>query len=240
METVKGVEQPMVCRNVVFLLLFVFHLLLVSAAGKLYGPTVIREWREEDSGNMVVLPDVDDDDDEEQGITLLYTNFVLLAAASGVCGILLSHIFLWILAVRAQQFIPVALYLTIAGSFLWGTAGVGVSPHTAVPVTGFLAFALAIGYAFIVWDRIPFAASNVVTAVAGIPWGLVGLAVVWQGVAWGATVYYTIVVCGVVDQEWEPEVVPWVYGALACSMLWTMQVMQGIVQATTAGVIGGM
>lgn len=254
MDEVKGVEQPMVCRNVVFLLLFVFHLLLVmAAAGRLYG-----------DASTTITPSSSLDDDATTTTTtapttlsslFYYTNstpphpnFLTLTLASGGVSALLSYLCVVYWAVAPRQGLAVMLYSTIAASFFWGTIGVGLYSHTAVPITGFIALALAIAYAFIVWDRLPLAAATVQTgcvAARSNHGSLLSIALGAQLVAWVGGVWYMVLVWSVVKDVWgsapaiAPDMVPWVFGALGFSMYWTFQVLQGVLQAITAGVVGG-
>jgi Plasma-membrane choline transporter len=108
---------------------------------------------------------------------------------------------LLIVSICSQYIIQTALFLTISMSFLWGTIGIGISPHSAVPITGMIGFALSIAYAFIVWDRIPLSAANLRTGITGLRhfWSICCVAICVQWMAWAYVVYFLFVVCGVYD-----------------------------------------
>lgn len=232
---IHGAEQPLTCRNVVFLLLFVFHLILVVYAGQHYFRKAVHE-----EGNETTVIDI------------LYDNLIKIASYSGMFAVLLSMMLLLIVSF-ASKFIQTALFLTISMSFLWGTIGIGISPHSAVPITGMIGFALSIAYAFIVWDRIPLSAANLQTGISALRhfWSICCIAIFVQWMAWAYVVYYSVVVCGVYDwiqEKWAvkhddfegPQDGPdsWkelemtttmergIYVLLAISFYWTLQVLQ--------------
>jgi len=91
-----------------------------------------------------------------------------------------------------------------------------------------------VSYTFIVWDRIPFAAANLLTALSGIrafP-GTLLVAFGFQAVALAWSVYYAIVVCGIYDAIQEggkldlsQAMAYFVYFMLGLSYYWTFQVL---------------
>jgi len=126
--------------------------------------------------------------------------------------------------------------MVITLSFIWGTVGVGLSPKTAVPVTGIIALTLTVAYAFIVWDRIPFASVNLLTALTGVqayPATIV-VAFCCQALALIWSIYFTVVVCGIYDALNKGTLlVPhqyqyhgMIYILLGFSYYWTCQVLQ--------------
>lgn len=218
MEAVKGTEQMPSCRDLIFLLLFVFHLLGIVYLGKTYG--------------FESLPR----HDEVQGdssVTIMYTNIIYIAGLSGIFAVTISAMTLCLMMVVANKIVQIALAVAITFSFAWGTLGIGLSPKMVVPATGFVSLALSVGYAFIVWDRIPFAATNLQAGLTGIranP-GAVLLAFLFQFLALGWSIYYIYVVVGVYDAIQKGDIgysYPWmksiVYTLLGVSYCWTLQV----------------
>lgn len=123
--------------------------------------------------------------------------------------------------------------MVITLSFVWGTIGIGLSPRNFVPITGIIALALSVAYAFIVWDRIPFASANVLTALTAIRTypGLTLLALLFQALALAWSIYFCVVVVGVYDAIQEETLIiakSWtiaLYTALGVSYYWTYQVI---------------
>jgi hypothetical protein len=123
--------------------------------------------------------------------------------------------------------------VVITLSFVWGTIGIGLSPKNIVPITGIIALAFSVAYAFIVWDRIPFAATNLASALSAIrshP-GVVLLAVCVQMTTLLWCIYFCIVVVGIYDSirleklQVTHQVAVTIYVLLGASFYWTYQVL---------------
>jgi hypothetical protein len=217
MEEVKGVEQPASCRDIIFLLLFVFHLMFMVYLGQIYGKDALRYRAPTD---------------EDDAVSIYYENYIYLAGLSGAFAIVLSALLLAVMASFARHFVQVALIFVITLSFIWGTLGIGLSPKNVVPITGIIALALSVAYTFIVWDRIPFAAANLLTALNGVhafP-STVGVAFIFQALALGWSIYYAIVIAGIYDAVKEGKLdfsyrgTVLMYILLGVSYYWTFQV----------------
>lgn len=225
MEDIKGVQQPPVCRDVLFVLLFLFHLVGIVYLGTTYGSEATER---------------------DQAVTLSYHNVTYMACLCGAFAVIVSTIALVIVMTITKKIIQLALFLTIALSFAWGTIGIGLSPKNFVPITGIIALALSVGYAFVVWDRIPFAAANLHAGLRAVRanMGIVLVAFIFQGLALGWTIYYTFVVVGVYDALDVGDLVltdkmkVFVYSMLGISFYWTFHVLMNIVQVTVAGTLG--
>jgi hypothetical protein len=253
MEEVKGVEQLPACRDIFFLLLFVFHLLGIVYLGNTYGFEALR---------------FHDEMDRDSSVTIIYTNVIYVSCLSGTFAVAVSALALLLMTFVAKKIVQIALILSISLSFAWGTIGIGLSPKKVVPATGIIALALSVAYTFIVWDRIPFAAANLNAALHGIranP-GAVLVAFFFQFLALAWSIYYTYVVVGVYDALEVgdidlsfPRMKIVVYGILGISYLLDptcfprkfdeseqefervrrlTSSLQNIVQVTVAGVIG--
>jgi hypothetical protein len=218
MEEVKGVEQLPACRDIFFLLLFVFHLLGIVYLGNTYGYEALR---------------FHDEMDRDSSVTIIYTNVIYISCLSGTFAVAVSALALLLMTFVAKKIVQIALILSISLSFAWGTIGIGLSPKKVVPATGIIALALSVAYTFIVWDRIPFAAANLNAALHGIranP-GAVLVAFFFQFLALAWSIYYTYVVVGVYDALEVgdidlsfPRMKIVVYGTLGISYYWTLHV----------------
>ena len=220
MEEAKGVEQMPACRDVVFVLFFVFHLLLIVNLGMTYGNEALK------------LHD-ESLEDSESSLTIIFTNLIYIAGLSGAFAMVVSGLTLLLMTTIANKIVQIALILSITFSFVWGTMGIGLSPNNLVPVTGIVALTLSVAYAFIVWDRIPFAAANLHAGLSGIlanP-GAVFVSFVFQVLALGWSIYYIFVAGGVYDaiqigdiDETSPGVEYVYFGLLGISYYWTLNV----------------
>jgi hypothetical protein len=221
MQDIKGIKQIPACRDVCFALLFFLHLVGMVGILLYYYRTLSRG--NDDDRLATPVPE----------LTLSYRNILYVACLSGGVAMLVSTCTLIIMMYcTKQRIVQLALFTTIAMSFVWGTIGIGLSPKNFVPITGIIALALSVAYAFVVWDRIPFASANLhagLTAIRANPTSLL-VAVVAQALALGWTLVYTLVVLCVYDamgKEWvltHHETIL-VYGFLAVSYYWTFHVL---------------
>jgi hypothetical protein len=217
MEDVKGHEQVPACRDIFFLLFFVFHLLGIVYLGNLYGYEAVRFH----------------DEVEDSSVTIIYSNLIYVSSLSGIFGVAVSALTLLLMTAIAKNMVQIALIIAISLSFAWGTIGIGLSPKKVVPATGVIALALSVAYAFIVWDRIPFAAANLNAGLNGIKSnpGAVLIAFFFQFLALGWSVYFTYVAVGVYDaievgtiDVSVPHMKILIYCALGISYYWTLHV----------------
>jgi hypothetical protein len=221
MEDKKGVKQPLACRDVFFNLLFVLHLVGVGYLGAHYSRDAFTV----------------NDKNEELTVNVYYRNVVFLSALCGAFAVTLSTLTLVLMTVIVRRLVQVSLILTIALSFAWGTIGIGVSPKNVVPITGFVALALSVGYTFVVWDRIPFASANLQAGLTGVRRnaGSVLVALFSQFLALVWSVYFTFVAIGVYDAllegdlELSQNATIFVYTMLFISYFWTYNVLSVIV-----------
>ena len=154
-----------------------------------------------------------------------------------VCGIFatgLSTVALSFMMQFATSLVKLALFFNIGCSLAIGIIGL-MSGAILMAVLGFLSFFIGCCYAYAVWDRIPFAAANLNTALSAVKSNL-GVAVVayfFLFLAFGWTIWWSIVAGDIMAN----------YGSgiaflLFLSFYWTQQVLSNTVHVTTAGVIG--
>ncbi len=122
-----------------------------------------------------------------------------------------------------------------------------LSPFAAL--MGLFLFIMTAYYACVIWGRIPFAASNLVTASTAVKCHLCGLATLayvsllvvtcWT-LWWTATFVSTVYVTSGCDGNGNcaEETSLWVIFALLISYYWTFQVIKNVVQVTVAGTVG--
>jgi len=114
---------------------------------------------------------------------------------------------------------------------------------------GLFLLIMTVYYAYVVWGRIPFAASNLVTASTAVRFHLCGLATLaylslfmvtgWT-LWWTATFVSTVYVTSGCDAEGNcaSETSMWLVFALLLSYYWTFQVIKNVVHVTVAGTVG--
>lgn len=201
MKAFKGEKQNKSCKDVLFGVLFILQLLVMCYVGLKFGPEAFVETEtaagsDDDSTLKPLLAGVDTDD-----IKLDYRHIVNMANVCGAFAILVSALALAFMMAMSRQLVYVALVLSIGVSFAWGTIGIGISPHSFVPITGIIVLMLTVGYMFVVWDRIPFASANLTTALTGVRdnLGLVGIAFFFQFLALVCSIFYSFAYVGLYD-----------------------------------------
>ena len=216
MQEIKGVEQPPACRDVVFLLLFVFHLFGMVLLSNKYSYGALN-------GN----------EENTRKVTVYYNNLLIIACCCGGFAIAVSTTLLGVMSYFARNFVQVALVVAITLSFVWGTLGIGLSPQNLVPITGIVALALTIAYAVVVWDRLPFSTANLRTgllAVGSYP-GTIVMTLVSQVLGLGWSIYYAVICCGIYDAIQDNRIAASyrfeiaIYVLLGISYYWTIQVL---------------
>lgn len=103
MQDTKGVEQELTCRNVGFLLIFVFHLLFIGYLGGKFGGKALEYH----------------DPAKASEVTIFYKNLVMIAVWSGAFAAGVSGLLLGAMSIFARNFVKVALIIIITLSFMW-------------------------------------------------------------------------------------------------------------------------
>jgi hypothetical protein len=251
MDSIRGHAQTLACRDLSFFILFVVHLLFIVLLGNWYAKEALHPHRYNAIMNPTTTATIttittttstynetttitDDSGDDAERVTIDYANLLFLACMSGGFSIVMSNVLLLVMTIFAKHFVQMSLVVVITLSFIWGTIGIGLSPRNVVPITGIIFLALSVAYAFIVWDRIPFAAANLMTALSAIrafP-GTVLVAFAFQLVALGWSIYFCVVVVGVYDAirggalDISHQMAVFIYVMLGISFYWTYQVFQ--------------
>lgn len=220
-ENAKGEKQPVACRDAFFVLLFLAQIAAVIWTGINFGPAA-----------MVIHANTDGNNADGE-IWFNYRYILSFAAYCGVFASILSAGTLAIMMKFSENVIQSALVISIGLAFAWGTIGVGLTPQSLVPLTGILALGFFVCYTFIVWERIPFAATNLSCALIGIRenLGITAVAYSMMILAFGWSMWCIFAILGVYDylnEEVEGGVSEnyHVLFVLAFAFYWTYQVLQ--------------
>ena len=189
------------------------------------------------------LQDADDDVDYSVNPTTL----IVVVCIGSLLSLTISTLALGLIMSFAETLVKMALFFNILLfgvlsllSLIVGSIGSGLM---FLLLTGFMAY-----YTCRVWDRIPFAASNLVTAVTAVRANmglalyaylsvlLVALWSVWWSIGTLATLYVTNG-CQA-NGECQSEVNGGIVFLFLLSFYWTMQVIANVVHCTTAGTVG--
>lgn len=198
MKPFTGEKQPKVCRDVIFVVLFILQLAIMIVLGLKFGPEAVVATSSNGPGEGL-----DDDaamimEDSDDLLLLDYRNILKIAITCGAFAIVVSALTLAFMMAMSRRLVYVALVLSIGVSFAWGTIGIGISPKSFVPITGIITLMLTVGYMFVVWDRIPFASANLTTALTGVRdnLSLVGVAFLFQFLTLIFSIFYSFTFVG--------------------------------------------
>lgn len=145
---------------------------------------------------------------------LNYKTVMSIVGITGFYACILSVVTVGFMLIIAKSLIETALIFCILLSLAWGVIGYVVEPHHfMVPTFGFVALFLFVGYTIYVWDRIPFSATNLNTALHAMKSTaditLLGMIMLTASFAW--CLVWSMAFIGLVDtlNECEP-------GEMAC------------------------
>jgi hypothetical protein len=185
-----------------------------------------------------------------------YQNIIKLFVISGIYACVTSYLSFGFMLIVARSLIPIMLVFTILLALCWGIFGLTVFQYGIVSILGFSFLILALGYALVCWNRIPFCSTNLYTAICAMKSTtgilLVGIGSLWVALLW--CLIWIIAVMGifnknnsvdcqlrsncetrvVLESDWSVEL-----AILIFSFYWTNMVIKNVVRVTVASAIGG-
>ncbi len=235
-QKVRGVQQEG-CNDTLFAFLFLCQFLLVAMAAMAFGPAAIhdrvfgaakadQEGLEYDynpfaglqSDDIIVTglyePPISNGNvggdlgrGNERISYIDYVNVIqLICIASGYASI--SSIFaLGFMMMLARNILQAILIFTVVVNLAWAVLGLTMSNTFFIPAVGIFALLMSACYTWVVWDRIPFAATNLSVALKGmrgtldIP--LLGVCNLVATFAW--TICWVCAFFGASDFLWNEE-----------------------------------
>mmetsp|Transcript_15057 Transcript_15057/g.31044 ORF Transcript_15057/g.31044 Transcript_15057/m.31044 type:complete len:516 (-) Transcript_15057:127-1674(-) len=240
---------PRGCRDALFAVLFYVHLGLIAYAAAVNTPIMAQEVGEgyinhADGWGRRRLND-GEGDGEDSNFDPVHL-FITIVIAT-ILAFVVSTLALGFMMTCAQPLIKMSLYFNILlfGVLMIVSFATGATP---MGVVFLLLMGISAWYAYRVWNRIPFAASNLVTAVTAVK-ANIGLAVYayWSvlvlffwSVVWALSTSSTIFVeaeCNA-DGECEGSVSGILLFCFFLSFYWTSQIITNVVHVTTAGTVG--
>mmetsp|Transcript_11498 Transcript_11498/g.33882 ORF Transcript_11498/g.33882 Transcript_11498/m.33882 type:complete len:533 (-) Transcript_11498:189-1787(-) len=184
-------------------------------------------------------------EDDEENVTI--NDAMCIIGITGVVGFIVSALALSLMTHFASVLIKFALWFNIIVSLLIGIMGI-ISGVVVMALVGFLSCAFTSYYAYLVWGRIPFAASNLITGITAVRanFGLSFLAYssllflvgwwLWWSAAYVASMF---VYCGCdAAGQCEREMNGILVFLFLISLFWTLQVIKNTVHTTVAGTVG--
>jgi hypothetical protein len=163
-----------------------------------------------------------------------YSQVIFLVSVTAFAAVVLSTFALSWMMSNTETLVQMALVFSVLSSLAVGIVGF-VMGSILLGCLGLLSFAVGICYAKLVWNRIPFAAANLRTALTAVRanLGVVVLAYLMLALAFGWTILWFL---GVGSSLQASNLT--VVFLLFVSYYWVHEVLQNVMQVTTAGVIG--
>jgi hypothetical protein len=211
---VKGEEQPRKFNDAAFAFLFVAHLIVMFVVLSMGTASFAQNNGGGDGSD--------------------YSGVIWCTLMCGLVAVGLSTVALGFMFKFAMELVKTALIFSVVSSLVIGVMGL-TSGNMLMTVLGFLSFAIGCCYAYFVWGRIPFAASNLRTALTAVQANM-GLAVVayfFMFVAFGWSIWWVVGLSSALVNVGQGIIF-----LFLVSYYWTHQVITNTVHVTTAGVIG--
>mmetsp|Transcript_1973 Transcript_1973/g.4265 ORF Transcript_1973/g.4265 Transcript_1973/m.4265 type:complete len:507 (-) Transcript_1973:555-2075(-) len=231
-SNVKGERQGPAFRDVCWAILFVVHLIFVLGFAGVFGPAAITAANNGGAGVGSY----------SSGFGAVIYNCLLSAMSAFV----ISAFSLFYAIKCARSVVASGLIFQCIMSFILMLITFA-SGNILMGVFGLVMFGVSIWYTYAVWNRIPFASANLVTATTAVKSnsGLFGLAycflavsLIWT-VCWGVTATGTYMVTSNCDNDGNCENSNGVYVFLLfLSYYWTQEVLKNVIHVTVAGTIG--
>jgi hypothetical protein len=226
-----GEKQPSFYRDVVFALLFVLQLGLVVGVAIFWGFPALRYG-----------PPHDTNTEDVEFLGILYICLLSGLAAAGISAASLA-----IMTRYAHLLVQFSVIFSIFSSLVMMVV-FGFRNNDGAAVVAFLFFCLSAFYAWAIMHRIPFAASNLVTAltavranlgVAIVAYGMVMAAVLWS-IIWMTSLIGVYARSADCDSQGVcyGSVKSWTMILYLLSFYWTHQVFKNLIHVVVAGVVG--
>jgi hypothetical protein len=264
----RGEKQPTACRDSFWAVLFYVHLIAIActtikfapmmasdvASGYAGGANRMRRLTSSLMTSTSSLQEVlqvnryleDGDIDElDLDMSTIYT----ILAISGAAGLGISTIAMSLMMIRPTAMIKVALIFNLLVTLGMVICSILVQawPMVFMASVGFL---FTLYYTYVVWKRIPFAASTLVTAITAIKCNM-GLSFfaynnlvltflwsMWWSLAFVATAW-VLSDCNMDEDAYcENELNGGLIFLFFISFFWVCQVIKNIVHCTVAGTVG--
>jgi hypothetical protein len=272
-EDFKREHNPRRCNDVVWAILFITHLGIMTGVAATFIPLMTYQLGEDyaaDAHNddvrrslQVRLRFLEDYNNGGGGgwsyHDVSYQGFdsniirldlglsVTVVAISCVSGILLATMALGFMILFAETLIRIGFIATILLALLGGVFSLGTG-QVAGAIMSLMLFFFLLWYACKVWSRIPFAATNLVTAttivrdnlgVAIYAYLSLFLAFGWA-ILWTSSTIACLFVMGECngDGSCSKDIDPFIVFLFFASYHWTFQVIANVVTVTVAGVSG--
>lgn len=182
-----------------------------------------------------------------------YQNVVALLSITGFYACVLSYVSFLLMLLLSRAVIHIMLIFSVILALSWGMIGLSLDPYGAISVLGFTSLLFTLGYSMFHWQRVPFAATNLNTALSAlrctVDVACLGFGGLLASFAWSMT--WTISFIGLVnalnatdlneDEVYHPKIIlkhiP-IYVIMFVSYHWTNTVIKNVLRVTISTLIG--
>ena len=240
----RGKQKTRQCRDFIWAILFYVHLGLIAFCTARFVPVMVQDVGANFAGRRALQNN--NNNAANGNFSVDPHTVMLILAVSGVAGFVLSSLAMLLLRF-AEGLVKVALIfnLVVAAAMAIGSLVAGVWGMSIMFGVGML---FSIYYCYIVWPKIPFAASNLITATTAVRSNM-GLAFfayfnliltfLWS-FWWAVTFVSASYVLGDCNAQGNcnNQINGGLVFAFLVSYFWAAQVIKNVVHTTVAGTVG--
>lgn len=167
----RGKVQPDEWHNMVWLALFCIQLVAVVFCACHFGDMSHFTRHRVSSSTMPIIRADNDEPlrtDARESFRIDNATVVEIVGFTGVYAALLSTLTVGLMVILARSLIQSALVFTMVAALAWAAFGQMIEPYGIISILGFSALALTLAFTLWVWERIPFAATNMQVALFAV------------------------------------------------------------------------
>lgn len=191
--------------------------------------------------------------DADFAFAIAYQNVIALISITGLYACVITYLSFGFMLVLARALIQIMLVFSVVLALAWGLIGLTLDPYGVISIMGFSALLLTLGYTMYNWSSIPFATTNLYTALCAMRctaditiFGFVCLLVAFAWCfVWGIAFIGIVNSLNIVECDHKDACGPHVanrhiplYLLLLFSFHWTNTVIKNITRVTVASVVG--
>jgi len=225
-----GEKQPSQFRDVPFAILFIIQLVVIFVIAIFLGIPALKNGPSQEGNNGDIY----------------FSGIIYISLISAVVAAAISALALSFMTRYAHVLVQISVLSSVSISLMMVII-FGFQDQDGAAFVAFIFFLLSSFYAWAIWHRIPFAASNLVTAstavranlgVALVAYGMVLAAVAWT-IIWMTSligIYSKSAEC--YNGECHGKVPGGTMVLYLLSFYWTHQVFKNLIHVVVAGVVG--
>jgi hypothetical protein len=192
--TGQPIGENVRCNDWFWAILFVAQLLLVLFSGiytllvflpEFYQMQIYMPWHEKlrtsslsyssATGEMQYTDDalappgaLDRTIESGAAVTIEFANALVIICISGTLSCWIASLSLTLMLVLSQSLFYIVLIFSVFLALIWTIVGLSFDPYGVITIMGFSVFLFTMGYTIFNWNRVPFAAANLTTAMSAL------------------------------------------------------------------------